>query len=316
MWRSSFDRWFAAAGAVMALLAVVVALNLRNTHRLRTDTGTVIHTHEVLDALKSIDSHIREAESAQRTYIIVGGDQVSPEFAASIAAARDAITLTRRLTQDNPTQLPRLDKVESQVGELQTIWRRTIGVRQREGFEAARQVVAAGQSRRLMADLQSGLREAGETENQLLIERDIQTARTYTTAQSTGLISGIAAIAGVIAFILLMRRHLGVREAASVEIAEQAERLRTTLASIGDAVISTDREGRITNLNPVAETLTGWSLAEASQQPLDAVFRIVNETTREAAANPARRALAEGGHCRPRQPHGPDRERRRRTPDR
>ena len=75
---------------------------------------------------------------------------------------------------------------------------------------------------------------------------------------------------------------------------EQKERLRTTLASIGDAVITTDTAGRVTSLNAVAETLTGWTTAEARGQPLDVVFRIVNETTRQPVENPAFRALKDG----------------------
>ncbi len=76
--------------------------------------------------------------------------------------------------------------------------------------------------------------------------------------------------------------------------AEQGERLRTTLASIGDAVITTDTAGRVTNLNTVAEALTGWANAEAVGRPLDEVFRIVNEATRRPVENPAFRALEEG----------------------
>ncbi len=72
------------------------------------------------------------------------------------------------------------------------------------------------------------------------------------------------------------------------------EQLRITLASIGDAVITTDHEGRITYLNAVAESLTGWKHTEAAGQPLDAVFRIVNEDTRQTVENPAVRALREG----------------------
>ncbi len=78
------------------------------------------------------------------------------------------------------------------------------------------------------------------------------------------------------------------------ELARERELLRITLASIGDAVISTDAAGRVTFLNAVAETLTGWTQAEAVGQPLPEVFRIVNEQTRQPAENPALRALREG----------------------
>ena len=75
---------------------------------------------------------------------------------------------------------------------------------------------------------------------------------------------------------------------------ERGEVLRITLASIGDAVITTDNEGRVTYLNAVAESLTGWTLEQAASQPLDAVFRIVNEETRLPVESPAVRALREG----------------------
>ena len=74
----------------------------------------------------------------------------------------------------------------------------------------------------------------------------------------------------------------------------QRERLRVTLSSIGDAVISTDAEGRVTFLNPVAEQLVGWKTEEAANQSLSAVFRIIDEHTRQAFENPAMQALREG----------------------
>jgi len=81
---------------------------------------------------------------------------------------------------------------------------------------------------------------------------------------------------------------------ARLRAADSHEVLRVTLRSIGDAVIATDVAAHITYLNTVAQTLTGWSEREAMGQPLETVFRIVNETTREPVANPAERALREG----------------------
>jgi PAS domain S-box-containing protein len=78
------------------------------------------------------------------------------------------------------------------------------------------------------------------------------------------------------------------------ELAQQREWFSVTLASIGDAVITTDTENRVTYLNPVAENLTGWKLAEAKSQPLDKVFNIINEYTRARAENPVAQVLREG----------------------
>ncbi len=87
--------------------------------------------------------------------------------------------------------------------------------------------------------------------------------------------------------ILLARRR------AEDALRKQSEWLRVTLASIGDAVISTDAEGRVTFMNGVAEVLTGWPQAEALSRPLPDVFRIVNARTRQPVENPALRAVRE-----------------------
>lgn len=76
---------------------------------------------------------------------------------------------------------------------------------------------------------------------------------------------------------------------------EEKERAQVTLNSIGDAVLCTDLPGKVTYLNLVAETMTGWSREDAIGRPLAEVFRIINGTTREVAANPAQRAVAEDG---------------------
>lgn len=87
---------------------------------------------------------------------------------------------------------------------------------------------------------------------------------------------------------------LQARRRAEEELRKQSEWLRVTLASIGDAVISTDAEGRVSFMNGVAESLTGWRQAEALGHPLPDVFHIVNEQSRQLAENAARRAMREG----------------------
>ncbi|MDJ0824734.1 MAG: cache domain-containing protein [Rhodobacter sp.] len=83
---------------------------------------------------------------------------------------------------------------------------------------------------------------------------------------------------------------------ADLKRSEFAERQRAmvTLQSIGDAVITTDPDGHVTYINPVASRLTGWSFEEAMDRPLGEVFRIISATTREAVPNPVLRCLASG----------------------
>lgn len=84
-----------------------------------------------------------------------------------------------------------------------------------------------------------------------------------------------------------------LRELAN-QLAEQHELLRVTLQSIGDAVITTDAESRVTWLNPVAERMTGWLSSEALGRPLTQVFHIVNSETRNLTESPVATCLAQG----------------------
>ena len=77
-----------------------------------------------------------------------------------------------------------------------------------------------------------------------------------------------------------------LRQRKEKEVYEERETFRATLYGIGDGVIATDAAGMITQINPVAEQLTGWPEAEAKGQPLRAVFRVIHEATRVELDNP------------------------------
>jgi len=82
------------------------------------------------------------------------------------------------------------------------------------------------------------------------------------------------------------RTSLEVLGGRAEQLFKSEQQLRTTLASIGDGVITCDAQGKVQIMNPVATELTGWTQAEAQGKPLEHVFRIVHETTRETVENP------------------------------
>ena len=88
------------------------------------------------------------------------------------------------------------------------------------------------------------------------------------------------------ATVVIQRTH------AEEQLQRQTAWFRTTLSSIGDAVIATDVDGRVIFMNRVAQSLSGWTQDEAVGQALESVFRIVNERTRQPVDNPAARALS------------------------
>jgi PAS domain S-box-containing protein len=100
-------------------------------------------------------------------------------------------------------------------------------------------------------------------------------------------------IAGLGVFILLGLLFSAVYTRLYNETQAQRKRLQVTLASIGDAVITTDAQGRVTFMNVVAETLTGWKFDEAIDTYLRDVFQIINETTRSPQEDPVTKVIRE-----------------------
>ncbi|MDL0432951.1 diguanylate cyclase [Marinobacter sp. TBZ242] len=87
------------------------------------------------------------------------------------------------------------------------------------------------------------------------------------------------------------KSHERARRKAEEQLFDEKERAQVTLDSIGDAVLSTDIDGRVSYMNVVAETLTGFSRQEAIGRPLGEIFRVVDADTHEPVADPARRAI-------------------------
>jgi len=90
------------------------------------------------------------------------------------------------------------------------------------------------------------------------------------------------------------RRALGREKDRAEQLYISEQNLRTTLISIGDGVISCDTNGCVRFMNPVAEGLTGWKEADACNRPLDEVFHIVNESTRERVESPVAKVMRLG----------------------
>ncbi len=125
----------------------------------------------------------------------------------------------------------------------------------------------------------------------------------YLTAHSDAATLSQAKLTGPFGYILkpFEERELAAqielalyKHQADRQIREQREWLRVTLSSIGDAVIATDGDERISFLNPAAESLTGWKADEAMGRPLRSVFHLVNERTGQALEGPVARVLREG----------------------
>ena len=121
-------------------------------------------------------------------------------------------------------------------------------------------------------------------------------ARAWLSVGLSGLL--IKTALTIVVFVLLRPRQALeklVRERTAA-LRESEEHLAATLRSIGDGVIVCDHEGNVISINHAAETLTGWTSAEAMGHPVEEIFHIINAQTRETTENPVRRALQEGAN--------------------
>jgi PAS domain S-box-containing protein len=105
-------------------------------------------------------------------------------------------------------------------------------------------------------------------------------------ALGIGILIGLFTRSRLRAVSAAYRNSLVVLGHRANELFQSEQQLRTTLASIGDGVITCDAEGRVQLMNPVASELTGWTQSEAEGKPLEEVFRIVDETTRNPVEDP------------------------------
>jgi PAS domain S-box-containing protein len=290
----TFDKGvLVGVGLVVALLVVNAGLGYWNTRQLHDDAGWVAHTHEVLDQTRDVLRTLVDAETGQRGFLVTSKETFLEPYHQALARLDQRVQALKDLTQDNPRQQARIEKLKKLTAEQLALLEQGIDLH-RNSAQQARALVASGAGKAKMDAIRQLIATIEDEEHDLLQERQQQSGLAYHTAVWTELVAAAIGLGLVGALVYLLGRTLHERSLAAALLHEQRERLRVTLASIGDAVISTDTAGRVTFLSPVAESLTGWSQQQARGQPLEAVFPILQEQTRQPVENPVARVLREG----------------------
>ncbi len=293
--REAFSRGLTISLAlVVALLMLNAGLTYRNTRELHQDAQGVVHTQQVLDALDDVLAALTDAETGQRGFLLTGDTRYLEPYEAARASINQKLQRVSELTSDDPQQRTKVEDLRQHVTAKMSELEASLRVRQQQGADAARQFVLTHRGKAEMDAVRSLARELEAHERGLLVQRQERTRQSYQIAIGTGLLTALLGFGLIGLLVKVLRSHLLAHKSAAAALHEQRELFRTTLASIGDAVITTDLHGNVTFLNAVAQSLTGWPLAEADGRPLLSVFHIVNEQTRQGAEDPASRALREG----------------------
>jgi PAS domain S-box-containing protein len=279
---------------VLAVLVINALISYRATRRLIDNNQWVTHTHEVLTELEATLSTVKDAETGQRGYLITGEDAYLEPYQNALAEIDGHLLSLKQLTADNEVQQARLTGLEQLVADRLATLKAGIEMKKRGDTESARQYILSGVGKRQMDSLRQLVAEMEGEENDLLKVRAAESQVSSRDAILTFLLASLIACALVFIVAYVVMRDLAVRKRAAELLHQQRQWLRVTLSSIGDGVIATDMDGQVLFINPIAESLTGWTQTEAKGQPLTQVFSIINEQTRQAVANPALRAIKEG----------------------
>lgn len=282
---------FAAAVLVVGVLSLATWLVARDAADAARWVG---HTHDVIHGLDHVRHDTLQIEFSTQGFRISGDQARLTERDAAIAAREAILVQLRRLTQDNPEQQKRWRQLRQVLDERLAISQRVEQLRKTVGSAAANAYVATAPLQETRERTYRLIDEMKTDELQLLAQRDARHQVARANMVITGALVSLLLLLLLSTTYTLIRRQVRETEASQRALAASELNLATTLHSIGDGVLVTDTRGRIRRMNPVAEQLTSWSQAEAMGHPIETVFHILHEKTRELVEVPVNKALATG----------------------
>ncbi|KXS31601.1 MAG: Methyl-accepting chemotaxis sensory transducer [Candidatus Gallionella acididurans] len=239
------------AGYALALSMLVILgmISYRNTTGFIEAAQLKVHTYQVLENLAGVLSALKDAETGQRGYIIVGEERYLQPYQTGTAAVNKALLNLRHLTEDNPTQQHRLDTLEPLIAAKLSELKETIDLRKGKGFEAALQVVRTDKGRQVMDEIRKVTEEMGNEEKTLLDQRD---GEVKTSSQTTisSIVYGVPFAFAVLALIGFLITRIIVRPLRA--ISEVAERVTS-----GDLTVNVPEDNRADEVGILGRTFHG-----------------------------------------------------------
>ena len=273
-------------GTLTAVLVLSSLATISQVLSVDEQVSAMARARDLSAATSQLDADVQGYSLGIRTYL-QNGDPRPLQEAMAAAAAVERDLMSYRTLATTERQLGMADQFEPLWQELHTLG----------------EALVAPEDRLLRLDHSKRLYELRRTLEDLLDEEmQVDAVQTY-NARSAAATRGVRTVVAFMLVLLVAGAALAVLTSTAVgrgvvrsEAALWAsrEQFRITLASLSEGVITTDTEGRVSYLNPVAEVLTGWNLGQAGRERLESVFHVVHPHTRDKVANPAERALREG----------------------
>lgn len=223
----------------------------------------VAHTYEVITTAQALDRAVQDAERGQRGFLITSDPTYLDAYRAGTLAAPGLLAKLKQLTLDNAEQQRRWPSLEHQINIKFAELKHTLEVRERQGFEAARQIVQTNLGLDAMQSITGMLNATVEAEYALLRERLARIGELEREGSNAAFAGGVLAIAvlalGVILMLAAFRNILRTEAARH----ESDQRFRFFVNGVTDyAIYMLDAQGNVAEWNSGAERIKGYTAGE------------------------------------------------------
>jgi len=287
----SFQNLLRRMVALPVMLLVLLAITLTAEILLLSwSLRWVDHSDQVLTQARTAMRSIVEMDTALRGYYLTGDQIFLESYNDTKAKAHEQLDAVLELTADNPSQQARLRELQ----ELDLAWMQWADRQVMRGHQnpPSPEELIAGQQ--LMSEIRDKVRDFISAEEGLRRARSRRAKLLNGTVIGSAV--GVSLLVAVTLFTLTRRellalsttyeRHLQAEAEQHQQLKESREWFQITLKSLGEAVVSTDPQGNISFLNPVAQQLTGWDYGIAAGRPFGEVMRLSDERTRSSVEDP------------------------------
>jgi len=292
------QRQFRASLRRTVLVPFIAALILGGAalwaaYELNASMQSVDHTDQVIGQTRRLLRLTVDMETGERGFLVTGNDVFLQPYQDAAKVIESEYQKLYLLVADTPQQQSRLETLHGNLRHWQGYAEHMIALRRTGGAYTDLKINLAGKGE--VDDIRDQIAGFQSVEEHLRDERNRTAHRDWRLVETICVLLGLGVGLGLMVFTFRRMEIIAATfEKSRRALAESERRWATTLASIGDAVMAADSDGRIAFLNPVAATLTGWQSEEAIGQPIQKVFNILNEQTRAPAEDIVNRVLTEG----------------------
>ncbi|OKH36335.1 hypothetical protein NIES2101_37130 [Calothrix sp. HK-06] len=256
-------------GIALTLLLVIfnAALSYRNTLKVVENERSVAHTHEVISELEKTLSTLKDAETGQRGYLLVGDDRYLEPYKTAINTVNQQIAGLQQLTSDNPQQQQQIVDLKKSVDIKLTELEDTINIKRTRGQQAALQVVRTDRGQLIMDKIRRQIADMQLEENKLLQLRNAESKANIDSTFLSLVIANSVNILGIGIIYYLFRRDTILRHQEQTkqnqlfsELQAERNRLKTMLQQLPVGAAIADDKGKLILGNKQAENILGHTL--------------------------------------------------------